>query len=146
MSETQSPTKLTEMVDRFFATLEEIDQAEGKVQALKASRDGQQLAIIDTLEAQGMTQVKDIQGRMVFLKEPRVYASLNKENEKAAAEYLKRNLKLGYLFKEQVSSSALGRIVRERLAKGLAVPEEFVTYYAKKEIGYRSGKPQSEAE
>lgn len=144
-TEKEAP-KITSMVDRFFETLDEIDAAEAVVKKLKSSRDAQQLAIIDTLEEQGMTQVKDAQDRTVFLKAPRIYASVNKENEKEAVELLKRSWKLGYLFKEQVSSSALGRIVSERLSKGLEVPEKFVTYYAKKEIGYRSGKATTETE
>ena len=143
MAETREPRTVVEKVDEFFRTLESITAAEDAVKALKERRDKLQLDIIDSLDGQGMTQVKDTAGRMVFLKEPRFYASINKENEKEATEFLKRNLKLGYLFKEQVSASALGRIVKERLTKGLAVPEKFVTYYAKKEIGYRNGKAES---
>jgi len=141
-----SGNKLAEMVDGFFATLGEIKGIEERLDALKASRDRQQLAIIDTLEAQGMTQVKDTYGRTVFLKEPVLYASINKENEKAAIAFLKKSWKLGYMFKEQLSSSSLGKVVRERLSKGLIVPEEYVTYFAKKVIGYRTGKTGADAE
>jgi hypothetical protein len=102
------------------------------------------LEIIETLEGMGLTQIKDPNGRTIFLKSPRIYGSINKENEAAAVKYLKNNLKLGYLFKEQVSSSALGRVISERLEKGLAVPEEYITYFAKRDVGYRTGKPEAE--
>lgn len=130
---------LTSMTDEFFALLSCITSAEDKVKGLKKQKDALQLKIIDVLNAEGMSQLKDASGRTVFLKEPRTYGSLNKENEKAAVSFLKRSWKLGFMFKESVSASALGRVIKDRLDKGLEVPEQFVTYYQKLELGYRKG-------
>ena len=63
-----------------------------------------------------------------------------------AIKFLKKSWKLGGLFEEKISGSALGEVVRERLEKGLSVPEEYVSYFVKKEIGRRSGKPGAKAD
>lgn len=143
MAEATPTSALVSKVDQFFVLLDKIKEAEERVDALKAQKTALELNIIDTLEDQGVTQLKSATGQTIFLTEPRIYASISKEKEKEAVAYLKRTWKLGYLFKEQYSSSALGRVVKERLTKGLPVPEEFVTYFAKKALGHRASKAGS---
>lgn len=136
---TQSVVTLPMKIERWVSTKAEIAEAEEKMTALKRKKTAQELDIMETMKDQGTTQTKDNNGLVVFLKEARVYAEIKADKRAEAIKWLKRNLKLGYLFKENISSSQLGRVIKERLAKNLPVPEEFVKYYLKEELGYRSG-------
>jgi len=137
----ENPTVTLPMkIERFFEVKAKLVEAEDVVSKLSKQKEAMSFELIETLEAEGLQSAKDSKGRSVYLQAPRFYASINKENLSAARKYLKRNLKLGYLFRDELSSSALGRVVKERIEKGLDVPEEFITYTTKRTIGNRAGK------
>lgn len=135
---------LAQMVDEYFVLGADVKAKEDELSAAKEKREKAMNAVIDALENSGLKQMKDANGRIVFLQEPRIYGSINKENRDAAVKFLKKSWKLGYAFKEELSASTLGRVIKERLAKGLPVPEEFVTYHAKRQLGHRGAGAEKE--
>ena len=92
---------------------------------------------MEHLEDSGLSQAKDKDGRTVFMKEPTLYGSINKERQKEAFEWIRRT-GMGAALTERVSASALGRELKERLARNMPIKEDLVSYWLKKSLGHRS--------
>ena len=128
---------ITVKIDEYFSIKNDIDKMEDKVKDLKKGRDDIQAAIIEHMEANELQQVKDAKGRMVYLTDPAVYASFNKENKAEAMRVIKEVWNMPEIFQETVPPSTLSRVIKDRMVNGDYIPEGLFNVYIEKRIGNR---------
>lgn len=131
-------SKLSEKVNEFFSLDNRIKVLENDAKLLSKEQEALSQVIIEQMQNENLQQVKDSQGRMVYLNAPSVYASFNKENKDKAVSLLKNDWGLKDLFTETIPPTTLNRVIKERLEANLEVPQDCFSVFLKQKLGHRS--------
>ena len=137
MDEQKKPQSMQELMAQFFALRQEHGLAEQALSGLKTKLDETGSQLIELMEESGLTQLKDTEGRTVFLSKPNVYATVKGEKYAEAIDFLKNTWKVGDEIREQIAPATLSRILKEKLEQGETVPEQLFSYYMKRKLGSR---------
>ena len=108
-----------------------------KIKEVSDSLDKVSNSLLSLMEESGMSQVKDLSGRTVFLCKPSVYAQIKGDVIEDALNFLRESWGVQDEIKETIAPATLSRIVKEKLEQGESVPDEFFSYYMKKKLGHR---------
>lgn len=128
---------LAASVDKYFELTEVIGKLDDALEKVKKERESLNEKLVSDMTEGGLQQLKDAEGRMIYLRKPEVYASINKENEAEAIRMIKEDWGMSDLFKETIHAKALSRIVKERLEANEEVPDNLVKVYLKQKVGHR---------
>jgi seryl-tRNA synthetase len=128
--------KINEMMNELFDLKNQLHDSENTEKNIKEKIEKIKFAIMDYLESNCIQNIKDDVGRMVFMKEPAVRASIKAESKDQAHDWLKEN-GYEYAIQPSVHHLVLSKILKERLNNGDQIPDYLFTYFLQKDIGTR---------
>lgn len=127
------------LMEDLFDELKRVDSLAEQAKEIKKRIEVIENELLDRMESDGVSQIKDTRDRIVYLQTPKVRARINKADQDEAFKAL-RNWEEGEHIKESIAPATVSRIVTERLRGGLHVDDEVFQYYLEPGIGVRGKK------
>ena len=138
-----SESQVVEPVKSNIGLIEDIFYYRDKLKELKDLTDDVkkkvewiQKELLDRMESEGIQNIKDNAGRIVFFLPPSLHARINKADEEEAHKIL-REWNEGEHIKEVITPATVSRIVRERIEAGLHVDDDLFQYHIEQKLGMR---------
>ena len=124
------------LIDDVFLLKKRLEEISDEEKDIKEKVKWIEKELLDRMDAEGIAQIKDDMGRIVFFLNPALHARINKANEEEAHKIL-REWKEGDHIKEVITPATVSRIVKERINAGLHVDDEIFQYHIEQKLGMR---------
>lgn len=125
------------LVDEIFQMKDRLKEISDEEKDIKEKINWTEKELLDRMEAEKLTQIKDDKGRVVFFLSPALHARINKANEEEAHKIIRDDWHEGDHIKETITPAVVSRIVKERINAGLHVDDEIFQYHIEQKLGMR---------
>ena len=131
------PSDITGKIAEFFRLKDESAKHKKLKEDYGSRADKLGIEIIERMESDSITQIKDVDGHVVYIQKPKLYASFKPGQKEDALKVIKEDWGLPELVQEGIAPSTLNTIIKERIEKGDPVPDGLFSTYFKKTLGHR---------